>query len=144
MNLFVVATLLRRGAQLERLSDGITLLAAAYALAPLLGAPLVPWASAGAVLLVLLGLLHKYWAVRVALDAELFARMADSGAALEDDTLALDHALQTLHLKPHTASPRDWPARSQGALALLRRQALCLGLQTLLLLATLLTLPLLG
>ena len=45
MNLRVVASLLGRGKQLERLSDGLTLLALAYGLAPLLGAPLQPLAS---------------------------------------------------------------------------------------------------
>ncbi|MDZ5604675.1 hypothetical protein SJI00_18055 [Pseudomonas sp. RP23018S] len=144
MKLFLVASLLRRGAQLERLSDGITLVALAYACTPLLGLPLPPLACAGAGLLVVLGLAHKYWALRVALDAELFMRIAQSGPTLAVETQALDEALHDLHLKPKSATPRDWPSRSQGALILLRRQALCFGLQTLLLLASLLTLPFTG
>jgi hypothetical protein len=139
MNLFVSASLLARGRQLERLSDGITLLALACSLAPLLGAPLplLPRLLCG--LLLLLGLAHKYWAVRVALDAELFARLAAS-ADLHADTLALDQALHALQLKPEARDSRDWPARTRAALALLRRQALCLVLQVLLIL----TLPFTG
>lgn len=139
MNLFVTASLLARGRQLERLSDGITLLALACSLAPLLGLPLALLPRLLCGLLLLLGLAHKYWAMRVALDAELFARLASS-ADLAADTQALDHALHTLRLKPKASDSRDWPARSQGALALLRRQALCLALQVLLIL----TLPFTG
>lgn len=143
MNLLVVASLLGRGKQLERLSDGLTLLALAYGLAPLLGTPLQPLASLLWGVLLGLGVLHKYWAIRVAVDAELFAYLASS-ADLATDTQALDRALFELNLKPQATDCRAWPARSQAALALLRRQAVCLGLQLSLALATLLTLPLKG
>ncbi|AYG46696.1 hypothetical protein DV532_21315 [Pseudomonas sp. Leaf58] len=143
MNLLVVASLLGRGKQLERLSDGLSLLALAYGLAPLLGAPLLPLASLLCSVLLLLGVLHKYWAVRVAVDAELFAHLAKS-SDLAADTQALDLALFQLKLKPQATDARAWPARSQAALALLRRQAVCLGLQLTLALAALLTLPLKG
>ncbi|MCY1414602.1 hypothetical protein D9M71_300560 [compost metagenome] len=143
MNLLVVACLLGRGKQLERLSDGLTLLALAYGLAPLLGAPLPLLASLLCIVLLALGVLHKYWAIRVAVDAELFAHLAASHD-LAADTQALDRALFELKLKPQAADSRAWPARSQAALALLRRQAVCLGLQLSLALATLLTLPLKG
>lgn len=143
MNLLVVASLLGRGKQLERLSDGLTLLALAYGLAPLLGAPLSALACLLCGVLLVLGVLHKYWAIRVAVDAELFARLADS-SDLAADTQALDRALFELKLKPQAADSRAWPARSQAALGLLRRQAVCLGLQLTLALATLLMLPLKG
>lgn len=143
MNLQVVASLLGRGAQLERLSDGITLLALAYGLAPLLGAPLHPLASGLCVVLLVLGLLHKYWAIRVALDAELFAKLSAS-TDLPADTQAMDRALFDLRLKAQADDARGWPTRSQAALALLRRQAVCLALQLLLTLTTLLTLPFTG
>ncbi|WDY58744.1 hypothetical protein [Pseudomonas sp. PSKL.D1] len=143
MTLFVVASLLARGAQLERLSDGITLLALGYGLAPLLGAPIPPLASMLCATLLILGLLHKYWAVRVALDADLFARLSISGD-LPSDTGLLDRALYDLRLKANGEDARDWPARGKAALALLRRQAMCLGLQLLLTLTTLLTLPFFG
>ena len=138
MSLHLIASLLARGRQLEHLSDGITLLALGYGLAPLLGAQLPALAS-----LLCAVLLHKYWAIRVALDAELFARLASS-PDLPADTQALDRALFDLNLKPHATDSRDWPARSHAALALLRRQAACLGLQLSLTLATLLTLPITG
>ncbi|MGY4525652.1 hypothetical protein [Pseudomonas sp. TE21394] len=143
MNLLVVASLLGRGKQLERLSDGLTLLALAYGLAPLLNAPLQPLASLLCGVLLILGVLHKYWAIRVAVDADLFAHLFKS-SDLSADTRALDRALFELKLKPQAADSRAWPARSQAALALLRRQAVCLGLQLSLALATLLTLPLKG
>ncbi|MDZ3995415.1 hypothetical protein [Pseudomonas sp. Teo4] len=143
MKMMVVASLLGRGAQLERLSDGISLLALAYGLAPLLGASLQPLASLLCAVLLALGVLHKYWAMRVALDADLFSRL-DSSSDLSADTQALDQALFDLRLKAGAQDTRDWPARSKAALALLRRQALCLGLQVLLTLATLLTMPLIG
>ena len=140
MTLYLIASLLARGRQLERLSDGIALLALAYGLAPLLGLPLHPLASALCLALVALGLAHKYWAVRVALDAELFAHLASQGA----DAQALDAALFELRLKPQPCDLRDWPTRGRAALALLRRQALCLALQVTLALATLITLPFSG
>ena len=139
MRLFLVASLLARGRQLERLSDGLTLLALACTLAPLLGLPLAPLSHLLCILLLLLGLAHKYWAIRVALDADLFARLGASGD-LPADTQALDHALFDQRLKPAASDPRDWPTRSRAALALLRRQALCLTLQV----ALMLTLPFTG
>lgn len=139
MNLHVVASLLARGRQLERLSDGISLLAIASSLAPLFGVALPAPAQALCVVLVVIGLAHKYWAIRVALDAELFTLLAAS-SNLPADTQALDLALHELHLKPSASDSRDWPARSQAALALLRRQALCLAVQVLLVL----TLPFTG
>ncbi|WP_194790028.1 hypothetical protein [Pseudomonas sp. UFMG81] len=139
MNLLVIACLLARGRQLERLSDGITLLALACSLAPLFGVALAALAHALCLMLIIIGLAHKYWGVRVALDAELFARLAAS-SDLAADTQALDRALFALHLKPTASDHRDWPARSQAALTLLRRQALCLAVQVLLAL----TLPFTG
>ena len=143
MNLLVIACLLRRGAQLERWSDGISLVAMAYGLAPLAGIHAPPLGTLLCIALLILGGLHKYWAIRVALDAELFARLATS-IDLASDTQALDRALHGLNLKPQASDTRDWPTRSQAALTLLRRQAACLGLQLLLTLTTLLTLPFTG
>lgn len=139
MNLRLVASLLARGRQLERLSDGMTLLAIACSLAPLFGVALASPAYALCVALLVIGLAHKYWAIRVALDAELFTHLAAS-SDLPADTQALDRALHELRLKPSASDSRQWPARSQAALALLRRQALCLAVQVLLVL----TLPFTG
>ena len=143
MNLQLTASLLARGRQLERLSDGITLLALGVGLAPLLGAALPPLGSLLCALLLALGVLHKYWAIRVALDAELFAHLAQS-QDLAADTQALDRALFDHGLKPQPTDARTWPVRSRAALGLLRRQALCLGLQLTVALATLLILSIKG
>ena len=60
------------------------------------GAP--PSAASAVVcgLLVMLGLAQKYWAIRVALDAELFARLAGDTARLAMHTTDLDQALHSL------------------------------------------------
>ncbi|AVF54301.1 UNVERIFIED_ORG: hypothetical protein J2W65_000852 [Pseudomonas parafulva] len=143
MDLVLVASLLRRGRQLAGLSDGMTLLALGFGLVPLLGAALSPWSLVPCLLLIGLGMLHKYWAIRVALDADLFAHLANS-QDLAADTQALDRALFDHGLKPQPVDARTWPVRSRAALALLRRQGLCLGLQLTVALATLLILSIKG
>lgn len=141
IQLLLVASVLRRGRQVERLSDAISLVALAYGLAPLAGAPTH---AVGAVLCALLlsaGLLQKYWGMRIALDAELFAHLASQAEALAQNTLALDQALFDLGLKPAPVDARDWQARSQATLRLMRQQLLCLGVQVLLAIAGVLSLP---
>lgn len=139
--LALTASLLRRGRQVERLSDVISLLALAYGLAPLVGAPAhLPGTLLCAGLLVA-GLMQKFWALRVALDAELFDHLAAQPERLAARTQALDHALFALGLKPTQADDRDGQARSLAALGLLRRQMLCFAVQVLLALAGLLLLP---
>ena len=140
-HLALVASLLRRGRQVERLSDGISLLALAYGLAPLAGAPAPVIGALLCVLLLAAGLLQKYWGMRVALDAELFAHLATQAATLSPTTRALDQALFDLGLKPAPVDDRDWPARSRAALRLMRQQLLCLGVQVLLAIAGILCLP---
>ena len=141
MQLTLVAGLLRRGRGLDLLSNALTLLALAYGLAPLLGAP--PSAASAVVcgLLVMLGLAQKYWAIRVALDAELFARLAGDIARLAMHTTDLDQALHSLGLQPTDAAPRDWLQRSHAALRLLRLQAAWLVAQLLLALVVILATP---
>lgn len=136
--LLLVAALLRRGRSLDRLSTALSLLALAFGLAPLLGAPASPALAPLCALLLLTGLAEKYWALRVALDAELFQRLADAGEQLDTQTRALDLALQRLGLRQERQPQRSWECRCKGALVLLRRQSLCLLLQlTLALLAIL-------
>ena len=141
MQLTLVAGLLRRGRGLDLLSNALTLLALAYGLAPLLGSP--PSAASAVVcgLLVMLGLAQKYWAIRVALDAELFARLAGDAARLAMHTTDLDQALHSLNLQPTDAAPRDWLQRSHAALRLLRLQAAWLVAQLLLALVVILATP---
>ncbi|AJO81572.1 hypothetical protein [Pseudomonas sp. MRSN 12121] len=141
MELHAVASLLRRGHSLDLLSTGLALLGALLGLGQWLLGAITPWAIALSVALLLLGLLQKYWALRVAFDAELFQRVADSPLPLAERTVALDQALAALGLQPASAGGRAWPQRSRGALDLLRRQALLLAAQTILTLGFILASP---
>lgn len=122
IQLQLVASLLRRGRTLDRLSNALTLLALAIGLAPLLGAASSLAVAAPCSLLVLLGLVQHYWAQRVALDAELFQRLGQSPARLDEQAAQLDSALARLGLRSNGAPPRAWPERSRAALRLLRIQ----------------------
>lgn len=139
--LVLVASVLRRGRQVERVSDAISLLALAYGLAPLAGAPTHAAGGVLCALLLIAGLLQKFWGMRIALDAELFAHLASQAEALAPNTRALDQALFDLGLKPTAVDARDWQARSQATLRLMRQQLLCLGVQVLLAIAGVLSLP---
>ena len=141
MQLFTLASLLRRGKALDGLSSAVTLLGLAIGLAPLLGAPAQPLSALFCALLLLLGLVEKYWALRVALDAELFQHLADDAEHLALRTLDLDQALTRLGLQPANLVARSWDERSRGALRLLRLQALSLLAQLLLAVAIMLGLP---
>ena len=139
VELQVVASLLRRGHSLDQLSTGLTLLGVLFGLLQWL---LVTPMALGLILsvwLIVTGLWQKYWAFRVAFDADLFALMArDGGAdadadvqALAQRTSALDQALQNLGLQPADRAGRPWPERQRGALKLLRNQAVLLAAQVL-------------
>lgn len=132
MHLHLLASLLRRGRALDGLSSGLTLLALLIGLAPLLGAAAQPVNALFCALLVGLGLSEKYWALCVALDAELFQRLAAAPEQLPRRTAELDQALAQLGLQPPGMAARPWDERSRGALRLLRLQALCLLAQLLL------------
>ena len=133
---FVCASLMRQGRTLDRASRllGLTGLLAGGAQA-LSGAPHLPF---GLLCLgvFLLWLAQTYWALRVALDAELFKRLVSSDTPLP----ALDAALHELGLKPAAQDDRPLPTRCQGALRLLRTQGLLLAAQALLTSAALLIL----
>ena len=147
VELQVVASLLRRGRSLDQLSTGLTLLGVLIGLLQWL---LVTPLALGLVLsvwLIVTGLWQKYWAFRVAFDADLFALMArDGGAdadaqALAQRTSALDQALQNLGLQPADRAGRPWPERQRGALKLLRNQAVLLAAQVLPAVAVILASP---
>lgn len=136
MQLQVVACLLRQGRSLDHLSTGLTCLGVVVlGLAPLLTLPVAPIVLLLSLGIIIVGLLHKYWALRVAFDADLFALMAD---ALHH-TPQLDLALQTLGLQPGNKTGRSWTERCHGALALLHKQAWLFGAQVLLTLAAIST-----
>ncbi|EZH81353.1 hypothetical protein AU05_11130 [Ectopseudomonas composti] len=128
-DLLLVAALLRRGRSLDHCSSALSLVAVLFGLFPWLGAPpSLPLALLCAALLSA-GLVEKYWALRVALDAELFQRLAEAGDQLDSQTHALDQALQNLGLQNAQQAGRAWDLRCRGALSLLRKQALYLLLQ---------------
>lgn len=137
MELQVVASLLRRGRSLDQLSTGLTLLGVLLGLLQLLMSSITPICLLLAVWMIILGLLQKYWALRVAFDAELFALMA-KGLERTDE---LDQTLQTLSLQSPNRASRPWTERRRGALKLLRKQAYLLGAQVLLTLAVILASP---
>ena len=141
MQLHVVASLLRRGTALDNLSTGLTLLSLAFGLIQLLITGAQPFLLILAVSGVILGLLEKYYAIRVGFDADLFHMVASDPQWLSDRTAALDDALAQLGLAPVDKNTRSWASRSQGALKLLRQQLLFLAVQLLVLLSAIVIFP---
>lgn len=141
MQLFTVASLLRRGRALDQLSNALSLVALLIGLAPLLGIKAQPLTALFCALLLALGLGQKYWALRVALDAELFQQLASKVEQLTTHTADLDRALAQLKLQAANQSSRSWDERSLGALRLLRQQVLWLLAQLLLASLIVLSLP---
>lgn len=137
MHLQVVASLLRRGRSLDQLSTGLTLLGVLFGLAQLLMASITPIGLMLSLWIIILGLLQKYWALRVAFDADLFALMAVDTNLTAD----LDQALQAHGLQAANRAGRPWSERSRGALNLLRRQAYLLAAQMLLTVTVILVSP---
>lgn len=141
MQLHIVASLLRRGRALDQLSTGLTLLALAFGAGQLLLEHFTPLNLLLITAIVVLGLMEKYWALRVAFDADLFSVLAAEPEHLSERTVALDQSLNTLGLQPADRSARPWTERSRGALKLLLRQAIFLALQVLLTLGAILIVP---
>lgn len=141
MELHVTASLLRQGRSLDQLSTGLTLLGVLFGLAQLLMTSIIPLCLILSTGLIILGLLQKYWALRVAFDADLFALVARNAEHLPERTRSLDLALQNLGLQSATRAGRPWAERQRGALKLLRKQAILLAAQVLLTLAALLASP---
>lgn len=141
MELHTVASLLRRGHSLDQFSTGLTLLAALLGLGQWLLSRMDPWLLLFSAMLFTLGVLQKYWAFRVAFDADLFQRVADGTQPLAERTEALDRALNALGLQPAERGGRLWTERSHGALRLLRRQSLLLAAQVVLTLGFILSSP---
>ena len=138
--LILVASLLRRGSSLNGLSSALTVLALALGFYCALMASATLAFSLSMALLVLLGLVQKFYAMRVALDADLFEAMANAGEALPEKTRQLDDALATYVGVPAEMSGSTWSERSRGALKLLRRQVMLCAVQWLVALLCLLAL----
>jgi hypothetical protein len=141
MQLRIVASLLRRGKSLDNLSTGLTLLGMAFGLAHLLITPPQPLFLVLSTAIILLGGIEKYYAVRVAFDADLFQAVASGDAELTERTAALDQALVALKFQPVDKAGRSWALRSQGALKMLRQQMVFLAVQILVILGAILIFP---
>lgn len=115
----VIAALLRQGRLLDRLSGALLLTGVVFGLGQLVLKQPDLLLAAICLALVLTGLVQKYLALRVAFDADLFARLETLGLA------ELDAALLGLGLLTPERAGRPLAERSRGALRLLRRQALC-------------------
>ena len=141
MHLTLVISLLRRGAALDQASSLLTLLGLSVALAPLFGLAVNSWLTLAGLLMLLLGIVEKYWAQRVALDADLFSALVDT-KDIEQALSELDTALQQLGLAPVDNNPALSPSvlkrgllsRNQGAIRLLRWQIISLSGQVILVL----------
>lgn len=140
MKLGVHISLLRRSAELDKLSLAIT----AFAVVLLMCHGfliLAQWQLMLLLALVLLGLVAKMYALRVSLDADLFAQLArllqsqnaTTDQAIEPLLFELDSELAKLSLINAPQQTRALLPRCQGALRLLQRQFLCVLLQLLLL-----------
>lgn len=130
LRLLACARLLEQGQRLDQLSTAISAVALAGALLAAVHYHLLLVAVLLALIL-LVGAVEKYWAIRVAFDAALFADVAGA-----DDRVAataqLDEGLTGLGLMPAANAGRDWTLRCQGALGLLRKQGLAFAAQLLL------------
>lgn len=135
LHLQLIATLLRRGAAIDHASSALTLLGLVIGLAPTVGVPVSAWGTIAAVLMLVLGGAEKYWAQRVAIDAELFSVLAGRANDVNAAFNELDTALHELGLAPIDTSQslreRNALERSRGALRLLRWQGGMLGGQCL-------------
>ena len=139
----LVAASLGHGRSLDRLSQGLLVFALAALLVPGLGA------TAGGLLLASLipAGVQAYHAFRCGLDAQIFAHLARHwptvGGLPEADLSAFDQALaHGFGMRPDAAgtlTPRPLDDRARGALRLLRRQAMALACQGLLVPAALIT-----
>ena len=133
-DLRVMGLLLRQGRRLNGVSMGLAALAAAW-----LALQAVAPSAADATISVLLGAsllaagAQLYCAIRTDFDADLFVALSDCPEA--DAARMLDAGLQALGLRAAGGPERGWPERWRGARAWMRRQALALALQLLLLTA---------
>jgi len=89
--------------------------------------PAPAWLAAGVLAALGLGLLEKYLAWRVALDAEFFAFLREQLGAAADFDQALAEFRGQAAVVP--SPPRELPSRWRGARRLVLRQAWVLGAQ---------------
>ncbi|WP_372392101.1 hypothetical protein ACCQ05_18930 [Xanthomonas sp. NCPPB 3582] len=120
MTLATMRAVLRQGAPLDRFS---LLLAAAIALLGVAEAP--PLIQLSYALSVMAGVVQRYWAFRVGLDADLLegtiAHLGHGGSE-QDAAQQLDAAMHAVGLMATPPSGRNWASRWNGMRRLLRWQ----------------------
>jgi len=130
----LVADALAAAATVDILSTSFTAVAS-------LGLLVALWHPVGAAALVLLavivllGLVAKWLALRVRFDAAVFAALIDAVQKSGFRTEHLDRALRGVGMLPQNKEGRDWDTRCRGALSLMRRFAWLAALQGLLFVA---------
>ncbi|MCC8539548.1 hypothetical protein ACDH70_09780 [Xanthomonas axonopodis pv. poinsettiicola] len=122
MMLATMRAVLRQGATLDRFS--LLLLAAAIALLGVAEAP--PLIQLSYALSAMAGVVQRYWAFRVGLDADLLegaiAHLGHGGGSEQDAAQQLDAAMHAVGLVATPPSGRDWASRWNGMRRLLRWQ----------------------
>lgn len=123
----IAAALLRRGAMVHAMSSALTAAALLGGVAAALfdGRGVLPVAA----VIVIAGLAEFWLAARVAIDADLFAALADG------DLARFDEAMRRLGLMPQHKAGRPIDERIRGALRLLKLQVALLAVQIAALLA---------
>jgi hypothetical protein len=126
------AALLDQGQRADRLSRPITAASALVLLLPAFMEPPPVLLTTSLALIVLLGLVELYLAIRVGFDAALFRRLAVAPDGF--DCARLDRALSRLGLMPEARTGRPMIERVAGARRLLAWQGRTLAAQILLVL----------
>ncbi len=138
LTLAAMRAVLRQGAALDRLSL-LLLLAAAIGLLGVAQAP--PLMQLSYSISVLAGVVQRYWAFRVGLDADLLAasiaHLERCGGTGQDAAHQLDAAMHAIGLIPQLSPTRDWASRWTGMRRLLRWQLASVVVQLLLVAAAL-------
>ncbi len=122
---------LASGKLLDRLSTTLTLLCLALALWQKNELPI----HAGLLIATILGIIEKYYAIRVGFDRRIFTdwvkQWTDSrGPAAEQTMREFDEVMMKIGLRCRPTGPqRSLEERIAGSLGLLRKQAFCLSLQ---------------
>ncbi|KLA60942.1 hypothetical protein ABVD19_08065 [Xanthomonas euvesicatoria] len=137
LTLAAMRAVLRQGAALDRFS--LLLLAAAIGLLGVAQAP--PLMQLSYAISMLAGVLQRYWAFRVGLDADLLAasiaHLKRCGGTEQDAAHQLDAAMHAIGLIPKPSPTRDWASRWTGMRRLLRWQLASVVVQLLLVAAAL-------
>lgn len=137
LTLPAMRAVLRQGAALDRFS--LLLLAAAIGLLGVAEAP--PLMQLGYAISVLAGVVQRYWAFRVGLDADLLAasiaHLKRCGGTEQEAAHQLDAAMHAIGLVAKLPPARDWASRCAGMRRLLRWQLASVVVQLLLVAAAL-------